>query len=49
MVPVPVDALAALAGAAVVPGCSGVVVTGVALRASQVRPGDLFAALFELP
>ena len=42
-VPVPVDALAALAGAAVPP--SSAMVTGVALRASQVRPGDLFAAL----
>ena len=50
-VPVPVDELAALAGAAVPPGWSGssewpsAVVTGVALRASQVQPGDLFAAL----
>src|ERR687893_692269 len=50
-VPVPVDELAALAGAAVPLGWSGssewpsAVVTGVALRASQVQPGDLFAAL----
>jgi UDP-N-acetylmuramoyl-L-alanyl-D-glutamate--2,6-diaminopimelate ligase len=47
-VPVPVDALAALAGAAVPPGSPGwssVVVTGVVLRASQVQPGDLFVAL----
>jgi hypothetical protein len=46
-----VDALAALAGAAVPPEWSGspewpgAMVSGVALRASQVQPGDLFAAL----
>jgi UDP-N-acetylmuramoyl-L-alanyl-D-glutamate--2,6-diaminopimelate ligase len=41
----PISDLAALAGARVEGAASGVSVTGVTLRAQDVRPGDLFAAL----
>ncbi|MGH3898387.1 MAG: UDP-N-acetylmuramoyl-L-alanyl-D-glutamate--2,6-diaminopimelate ligase [Pseudonocardiaceae bacterium] len=44
-VPTPVAALAALAGAAVVGSPAQVLVTGITLRAQQVVPGDIFAAL----
>ncbi len=43
--PVPVAALAELLGLAVPAGAAGAAVTGATLRAQQVRPGDLFAAL----
>jgi UDP-N-acetylmuramoyl-L-alanyl-D-glutamate--2,6-diaminopimelate ligase len=42
---IPLAALAALIGSTIVGLTDEVVVTGVTLRAQQVRPGDLFAAL----
>lgn len=44
-VPVPLAAVAELLGMATPAGATGVAVTGATLRAQQVRPGDLFAAL----
>ncbi|MFN2495260.1 MAG: UDP-N-acetylmuramoyl-L-alanyl-D-glutamate--2,6-diaminopimelate ligase [Pseudonocardiaceae bacterium] len=41
----PLTALATLIGSTVVGVADGLAVTGVTLRAQQVRPGDLFAAL----
>jgi UDP-N-acetylmuramoyl-L-alanyl-D-glutamate--2,6-diaminopimelate ligase len=43
--PVPVAALAELLGSPAPANAAGVSVTGATLRAQQVRPGDLFAAL----
>ncbi|MGH4013289.1 MAG: UDP-N-acetylmuramoyl-L-alanyl-D-glutamate--2,6-diaminopimelate ligase [Pseudonocardiaceae bacterium] len=43
--PIPLTALAALAGATVLGAPDGAAVTGITLRAQHVRPGDLFAAL----
>jgi UDP-N-acetylmuramoyl-L-alanyl-D-glutamate--2,6-diaminopimelate ligase len=45
VVPSPVTALAALAGASVVGSPEQTLATGITLRAQQVLPGDLFAAL----
>jgi UDP-N-acetylmuramoyl-L-alanyl-D-glutamate--2,6-diaminopimelate ligase len=46
--PIPVTALAAPVGATISGPPGDTVVTGVTLRAQQVRPGDLFAALRSL-
>ncbi len=43
--PIPLTALAALAGATVLGPCDQVLVTGITLRAQQALAGDLFAAL----
>jgi len=45
LAPVPLDDLAALVGARVNPQAGQNQVSGVTLRSSDVRPGDLFAAL----
>jgi UDP-N-acetylmuramoyl-L-alanyl-D-glutamate--2,6-diaminopimelate ligase len=43
--PIPLAALATLAGATVLGSCDQVLVTGITLRAQQALAGDLFAAL----
>ncbi|MGH3978931.1 MAG: UDP-N-acetylmuramoyl-L-alanyl-D-glutamate--2,6-diaminopimelate ligase, partial [Pseudonocardiaceae bacterium] len=43
--PTPLAELARLAGVAAPSGSAGTAVSGATLRAQQVRPGDLFAAL----
>jgi UDP-N-acetylmuramoyl-L-alanyl-D-glutamate--2,6-diaminopimelate ligase len=46
--PIPVTTLAALVGASISGSSGDTVVTGITLRAQQIQPGDLFAALRSL-